>query len=266
MTTNRAARRENGAGALVPEMLTGHVLMMRLAAAADGFLERADDAVPNLSLHAVRTAGLAARLMDRYRRGIVLLDRVLRADPDGAFAAAVRAHWVGRCAPAAGEDRDGRATAAPPAAAACAAGLGRLRYGNPPGDFRAAPRCGARTRAGGCCRQPAMAKGRCRLHGGKSTGPRTAAGLERSRAARLVHGGRARSLLALRTAAAQSAARLARLTGLKRPILAGHGVHGSDSIIPPPSPGGGATLDPRGGPTLDRVAAAIDLRRTNVGL
>lgn len=28
--------------------------------------------------------------------------------------------------------------------------------------------CGARTRAGGVCRQPAMKNGRCRLHGGKS--------------------------------------------------------------------------------------------------
>lgn len=28
--------------------------------------------------------------------------------------------------------------------------------------------CGAKTRAGGCCRQPAMKNGRCRLHGGKS--------------------------------------------------------------------------------------------------
>ena len=33
-----------------------------------------------------------------------------------------------------------------------------------------------------------MANGRCRLHGGKSTGPRTPEGLERSRRARLVHG------------------------------------------------------------------------------
>ena len=32
------------------------------------------------------------------------------------------------------------------------------------------------------------ADGRCRLHGGKSTGPRTPEGLERSRRARLVHG------------------------------------------------------------------------------
>ena len=28
--------------------------------------------------------------------------------------------------------------------------------------------CGAKTRAGGSCRQPAMKNGRCRLHGGKS--------------------------------------------------------------------------------------------------
>ena len=28
--------------------------------------------------------------------------------------------------------------------------------------------CGAKTRAGGMCRQPAMKNGRCRLHGGKS--------------------------------------------------------------------------------------------------
>ncbi|MDD2898395.1 MAG: HGGxSTG domain-containing protein [Desulfuromonadaceae bacterium] len=28
--------------------------------------------------------------------------------------------------------------------------------------------CGAITRAGGSCRQPAMKNGRCRLHGGKS--------------------------------------------------------------------------------------------------
>jgi hypothetical protein len=33
-----------------------------------------------------------------------------------------------------------------------------------------------------------MANGRCRLHGRKSTGPRTPEGLERSRRARLVHG------------------------------------------------------------------------------
>jgi hypothetical protein len=50
------------------------------------------------------------------------------------------------------------------------------------------PRCGARTRTGKPCRSPAMANGRCRLHGGKSTGPRTAEGLDRMRRAKTKHG------------------------------------------------------------------------------
>jgi hypothetical protein len=46
----------------------------------------------------------------------------------------------------------------------------------------AAPRCGARSkRTGRPCRGAAMANGRCKVHGGKSTRPRTPEGLERSR-------------------------------------------------------------------------------------
>lgn len=52
------------------------------------------------------------------------------------------------------------------------------------------PVCGARTRRGFACQQPAMANGRCRLHGGRSTGPRTREGLDRSRFARWRHGRR----------------------------------------------------------------------------
>ena len=48
--------------------------------------------------------------------------------------------------------------------------LGSLKNGNRPGDPRKAPRCGAKTRRGSSCRQPAMTNGRCRLHGGKSPG------------------------------------------------------------------------------------------------
>ena len=33
--------------------------------------------------------------------------------------------------------------------------------------------CGAKTRAGGVCKAPAMSNGRCRVHGGASTGPKT---------------------------------------------------------------------------------------------
>ena len=47
------------------------------------------------------------------------------------------------------------------------------------------PRCGARTRAGGSCAAPVVwpkggrPRARCRMHGGLSTGPRTAEGRER---------------------------------------------------------------------------------------
>ena len=65
---------------------------------------------------------------------------------------------------------------------------GRLKNGNPPGNFTRAARCGARTRRGSRCRCPAMANGRCRLHGGLSTGPKTAEGIERIRRAVTKHG------------------------------------------------------------------------------
>ena len=53
-----------------------------------------------------------------------------------------------------------------------------------------APRCGAKTRRKTSCLGPAMPNGRCRLHGGKSTGPKTKEGLERSRKANWKHGQR----------------------------------------------------------------------------
>jgi hypothetical protein len=100
---------------------------------------------------------------------------------------------------------------------------GRLRHGNPSGDFLAAPRCGAKTRAGCPCRQPAMANGRCRLHGGKSTGARTAEGLARCRTATLVHGHRTADIIGLKSAAARhgrnlkALVRLARVSGETEP-------------------------------------------------
>ncbi len=67
--------------------------------------------------------------------------------------------------------------------------LGCLLNGNRRGNPQAAPRCGAWTRAGQPCQGPAMSNGRCRLHGGLSTGPKTPEGLARIVAARTVHGG-----------------------------------------------------------------------------
>lgn len=66
---------------------------------------------------------------------------------------------------------------------------GWLRNGNPPGNPSDAPRCGARTRKGLPCGSPAIrGRNRCRMHGGLSTGPRTKAGLARSKQARWKHG------------------------------------------------------------------------------
>src|SRR5580704_886479 len=60
----------------------------------------------------------------------------------------------------------------------------RDRTGNPDN----APRCGARTRSGTPCKGPAMPNGRCRMHGGLSTGPKTEAGKAAIRASRTKHG------------------------------------------------------------------------------
>ncbi len=70
----------------------------------------------------------------------------------------------------------------------CVKRRGWLKNNNPPGDFMKAPRCGAKTRKDTPCQAPAMKNGRCRLHGGKSTGPKTPEGIERIRQAHLKHG------------------------------------------------------------------------------
>ncbi len=65
---------------------------------------------------------------------------------------------------------------------------GWLKSGNPPGDLSSAARCEAKTKRGTACMCPAMANGRCRLHGGLSTGPKTAEGIEKIRQATTKHG------------------------------------------------------------------------------
>ena len=71
---------------------------------------------------------------------------------------------------------------------------GWLRNGNPPGDLSQIRRCGAQTRRGTPCGGSAMRNGGCRMNGGPSKGPRTPEGLDRSRKARWVHGGRSREV------------------------------------------------------------------------
>jgi hypothetical protein len=136
--------------------------------------------------------------------------------------------------------------AGPPACLAAAPSPTGKRRGNP--DLGLAPRCGARTRGGCPCRAPAIhGKLRCRMHGGRSTGPRTAEGMTRLRAARTVHG-------------AYSAATRARnrygLTALRRGLVGNDAVRCLDrlppdfsarlmrmppELMPPPCPSGGLT-------------------------
>ncbi len=62
----------------------------------------------------------------------------------------------------------------------------------------AAATCGARTRNGPPCRNLPMKNGRCRMHGGASTGAKTLAGLARVRTAAWIHGGRSREMIEFR--------------------------------------------------------------------
>jgi hypothetical protein len=86
--------------------------------------------------------------------------------------------------------------------------LGRLKNGNPRGNPANSSRCGAKTRTGSTCRQPAMKNGRCRLHGGKSP---AAPGGERNGNYR--HGLRTIEVAAQRRQAAAVRRELRRLVG-----------------------------------------------------
>ena len=55
-------------------------------------------------------------------------------------------------------------------------------------------RCLARTRRGSPCQNPAISgRNRCKLHGGRSTGPKTSAGRARVAAAHTKHGRRSKA-------------------------------------------------------------------------
>ena len=135
---------------------------------------------------------------------------------------------------------------------------GRLRNGATPGDFLAAPRCGARTRAGCCCRQPAMGNGRCRLHGGLSTGPRTAEGRARCARARRIHGFYSAEMIALRRAAAAHCRRVdALFAAVRVRRTAGHG------LLPPnlsSRAGGKARISPAAAPAAARPTSSASPR------
>ena len=62
-------------------------------------------------------------------------------------------------------------------------------------------RCGAKTRRGTPCRRPANKRnGRCRLHGGQSTGPKTAEGRAKIAAANTTTGQHTKAMIAKKIA------------------------------------------------------------------
>lgn len=65
-------------------------------------------------------------------------------------------------------------------------------------------RCGAKTKRGGVCNGMAMKNGRCRVHGGASTGPRTPEGKARAQRSNWKHGRRSAEYIAMRRAIAQA--------------------------------------------------------------
>jgi hypothetical protein len=222
---------------LCHELASCHRLMMRFGAMTDHYLS-----------HTSPTVDAERRqLMARYQQGALALPK-LRTDVD-AVQKRIVVDWGsddcdcrskggnggdtggGNQGPAAGGST-GAPPSTPPAGTPGSTGApprrGHLKNGNPSGNFLAAPRCGAETRAGCPCRQPAMKNGRCRLHGGKSTGARTADGQQRAQTARLIHGRRTAAVIAARSAAAAVSRRLAWMADLARELPAGHGVDRSN--------------------------------------
>jgi hypothetical protein len=208
------------------------------------------------TVEGARVGNLALRAQDRMVRGALALQRLfalIGGGKDGGTWTWARPDWLDafpemtpenlakanaaqkaadeRHKREAEEARKKREAEMPKLHAAPGQRRGHLKNGNPAGDYSASPRCGAHTRAGSPCRQPAMPNGRCRFHGGLSTGPRTTEGLRNSRTARFVHGGRTAEIIDLRSAATRSTRRMKLLLAAARSVAApaGHGLHRSVS-------------------------------------
>ena len=83
----------------------------------------------------------------------------------------------------------------------------------------AAPRCGAKKRRKGTpCHSPAMANGRCRIHGGTSTGPKTKKGIESIRKAHWKHGQRSAKAVRQRKQGMALRREIKRLAGLAKTL------------------------------------------------
>ena len=86
-------------------------------------------------------------------------------------------------------------------------------------------RCGAKTRRGTACQRPAKKKnGRCRLHGGTSSGPRTEQGRAKIAAANTTTGQHTKAMIASRKEDAKIAKRLRDRLRVVEQNLRRHGI------------------------------------------
>ena len=86
-------------------------------------------------------------------------------------------------------------------------------------------RCGAKTRRGAPCRRPANKRnGRCRLHGGASSGPRTEQGRAKIAAANTTTGQHTKAMIAMRKEDAKIAKRLRDRLRVVEQNLRRHGI------------------------------------------
>ncbi len=163
---------------LAHQLATAHVAAMKAAAVMQSHLDEASRSAGAYrvaaGVEAERMARTFGRLTGSYQAGMQTLQR-LRSG--GRQVVVVQHNHIGEGAQAvvAGSVTGGSRSLkrvggvgvnsgdAPHEACSC----DRLR-----GAF-AAPRCGARRRDGGSCQGPAMPNGRCRIHGGLSTGAKT---------------------------------------------------------------------------------------------
>lgn len=170
------------------ELVASHALMMQLTAKTSRFLaliaaERTPEEQDRGCRQTVQLTAAIARLTDRYRLGLMGLARLeqqtakeaRRRAADLAAGDPDEGHPADDCPGGGSKDLAKllAAMAAETRSAACeldkakpngsgssgtapaAASRGRLKHGNPSGDFAKAPRCGARTRASHACGQPA---------------------------------------------------------------------------------------------------------------
>ncbi len=132
-----------------------------------------------------RLTNAAARLMQAYQEALLTLQKIRTGGKQVVVVQRVEVSGGGQAVIAGSMNGGNRGLTVRRAEKKR---RGWLKNGNRPGDFSKAPRCGAKTRRGRPCQCPAMANGRCRLHGGLSTGLKTAAGIERIRRAVTKHG------------------------------------------------------------------------------